>query len=190
MPRTTCERSATGLDEAAATIGLDEATATTGHEDRSQLTSVDEKVHDNLERQSPTDTGTGDDACFKTELCAYYPNCRKGDACSFAHGRGELRARPRTINWKTSPCRFPPGACKYGHRCGYLHEGEERVCVGDQRFVLLSTPHIAALEPRAPPAYWRLGPTFQMSPMGYTVPALAHDFSTMQPQQWLPRFKC
>ena len=177
-------RSATDLDEATATTGHDEATATTGHDDRGQLTSADETVD---ERQPPSEpTDTSDDAsasaCFKTELCAYYPNCRKGDACSFAHGRNELRARPRTSNWKTSSCRYPPGACKYGHRCGYLHQGESKVCVGDQHFLLLSTPPIAALEPRALPTYWRLGPTFHMSPSGYTVPEAV--------QPWAPNFQC
>jgi len=63
---------------------------------------------------------------FKTEMCRSWTTlgwCTYGNRCSFAHGRAELRLRPkRNSRYKTKPCmKFLAGDCRYGSRCSFVH---------------------------------------------------------------------
>jgi hypothetical protein len=153
---------------------VDEAGSTSA--EHSQCTLTNARTDDNHEPSATRDHAR----CFKTELCSHFStgNCRFGDACSFAHGVAELRARPRSSRWKTSLCWFPPGACKYGARCRYLHRGESKVCVGDQQF-LISSPPFAAHESDIPPIFWHASIGSFGLPMGHH--AFAHAFSGALP---------
>jgi len=63
---------------------------------------------------------------FKTELCrswVKYGLCPYRENCRFAHGRAQLRMRPK-LHWKykTELCKkFLAGYCPYGSRCNFIH---------------------------------------------------------------------
>jgi len=63
---------------------------------------------------------------FKTELCRSWVKfglCPYRENCRFAHGRAELRMRPK-LHWKykTELCKkFLAGYCPYGSRCSFVH---------------------------------------------------------------------
>lgn len=68
-------------------------------------------------------------ACQKTKLCAFFLHgeCPKGNECTFAHGREELRAMPDLSRTKPCPRMLKVGWCSLGHMCSYAHyEGELR----------------------------------------------------------------
>jgi len=63
---------------------------------------------------------------FKTEMCrswAKFGLCPYNENCRFAHGREELRVRPRPHwKYKTEMCKkFLAGYCPYGPRCNFVH---------------------------------------------------------------------
>jgi len=63
---------------------------------------------------------------FKTEMCrswAKFGLCPYGENCRFAHGREELRVKPRPHwKYKTEMCKkFLAGFCPYGSRCSFVH---------------------------------------------------------------------
>jgi len=67
----------------------------------------------------------------KTRLCKFFARgeCSRGDACSFAHGRRQLRAQPDF--WRSQQCFdfVKHGTCAYGMDCRYAHSVEE-LCSG------------------------------------------------------------
>jgi len=67
---------------------------------------------------------------FKTEMCRSWTEfgiCPYGNICRFAHGHGELRARPKPHKYKTEMCKkFLAGYCPYGSRCCFVHNPRER----------------------------------------------------------------
>jgi len=67
---------------------------------------------------------------FKTEICrswAKFGLCPYGLSCRFAHGRGELRLRPKPHwKYKTEMCtKYLSGYCPYGSRCYFVHKPNE-----------------------------------------------------------------
>lgn len=64
----------------------------------------------------------------KTELCKTFSLglvCPYGNACSFAHGRSELRSKVLVpTRYKTTKCRdfHKVGYCKFGSRCQFIHK--------------------------------------------------------------------
>jgi len=82
-------------------------------------------------------TGTSESAqdnhmLDKTKLCKFFPlgRCRRGQACSFAHGAHQLRAKPDLF--KTQMCLdlLATGVCDFGENCKYAHgEAELRGAV-------------------------------------------------------------
>lgn len=84
-------------------------------------------------------------ALAKTELCLNFKktgHCAYGDKCYFAHGKSDLRSRPRVATYKSQPCPDPVRsnnkACQYATRCHFCHPGEtlRRVgsCPSDQYY--------------------------------------------------------
>jgi len=74
---------------------------------------------------------------FKTEICrswAKFGLCPYGLSCRFAHGRGELRVRPKPHwKYKTEMCKkYLSGYCPYGSRCYFVHNPTEAMLVGDR----------------------------------------------------------
>jgi len=68
---------------------------------------------------------------YKTEICRSYAEfglCRYGKSCRFAHGRGELRVKPKPHwKYKTAMCKkFLAGYCPYGSRCNFVHMPHEQ----------------------------------------------------------------
>jgi len=68
---------------------------------------------------------------FKTEMCRSWSTfglCPYGESCRFAHGRCELRVRPRPHwKYKTQLCKkFLAGYCPYGSRCSFVHMPNEQ----------------------------------------------------------------
>lgn len=62
----------------------------------------------------------------KTEMCRYFEQgmCRRGEACSFAHGTDELQVRPNFTN--TTMCIFwAKNRCNKGDACEFAHGKEE-----------------------------------------------------------------
>lgn len=61
------------------------------------------------------------EAFKKTTICKYFPNCRLGSACRFAHTSEELRARPQLT--KTRMCAgYYDGRCRRpASECGFAH---------------------------------------------------------------------
>lgn len=61
------------------------------------------------------------DMFFKTELCKFFPNCSKGEACPYAHTRIELQARPDLYKttlcwaWRRNQCPLNSAECKFAH---------------------------------------------------------------------------
>lgn len=71
-------------------------------------------------------------ALYRTELCHLFAekgHCQYGDGCAFAHGKEELRYRPRHPKHKTQLCRLyhsqGKSTCPYGQRCRFIHDLEE-----------------------------------------------------------------
>jgi len=67
-----------------------------------------------------------DHKLFKTEMCRGWMelgSCTYGNRCCFAHGRHELRIKPkRHWKYKTKLCtKFLSGYCPYGSRCCFVH---------------------------------------------------------------------
>jgi len=72
---------------------------------------------------------------FKTEICrswAEFGLCPYGSSCRFAHGRGELRLRPKPHwKYKTEMCKkYISGYCPYGSRCYFVHKPDEAIISG------------------------------------------------------------
>eukprot|EP00445_Apocalathium_hangoei_P036894 CAMPEP_0203952910 /NCGR_PEP_ID=MMETSP0359-20131031/86422_1 /ASSEMBLY_ACC=CAM_ASM_000338 /TAXON_ID=268821 /ORGANISM="Scrippsiella Hangoei, Strain SHTV-5" /LENGTH=275 /DNA_ID=CAMNT_0050886043 /DNA_START=129 /DNA_END=956 /DNA_ORIENTATION=- len=59
----------------------------------------------------------------KTKFCKYFVKgaCARGDACTYAHGKRELRPKP--ILYRTGLCLdfLNNGNCQYGEKCRYAH---------------------------------------------------------------------
>ncbi|KAJ1674638.1 hypothetical protein EV182_002865 [Spiromyces aspiralis] len=108
---------------------------------------------------------------YKTELCSSWTRngqCRYGNKCRFAHGKCELRERPRHHRYRTKLCRnfTAKGYCPYGDRCDFIHaraEGDGLASAHDQHRdsiiapKLLGYPHAARSADAAPTARvpWR-----------------------------------
>jgi hypothetical protein len=50
---------------------------------------------------------------FKTRRCKFFPRCKHGIKCKFAHSLAELRNFPQQ-------CHFGP-ECRHGTRCRFVH---------------------------------------------------------------------
>jgi len=71
---------------------------------------------------------------LKTEICrswAQFGMCQYGLNCHFAHGRGELRVKPKPhFRYKTEMCKkFLAGYCPYGSRCCFVHHPNEAMII-------------------------------------------------------------
>lgn len=75
----------------------------------------------------------------KTRLCKFFRKgqCTRGEACTFAHGRRQLRPQPNL--YRTQPCIdfLKTGGCSFGDGCRYAHHLEE---VRPVRFMVLPGP--------------------------------------------------
>mmetsp|Transcript_94867 Transcript_94867/g.245609 ORF Transcript_94867/g.245609 Transcript_94867/m.245609 type:complete len:248 (-) Transcript_94867:139-882(-) len=62
----------------------------------------------------------------KTGLCRYHlrKSCNKGNACPFAHGRGELQPLPDLQRTKCCPEMLKGGVCRKS-QCRYAHSASE-----------------------------------------------------------------
>uniref|UniRef100_A0A0N4ZYQ8 C3H1-type domain-containing protein n=1 Tax=Parastrongyloides trichosuri TaxID=131310 RepID=A0A0N4ZYQ8_PARTI len=66
------------------------------------------------------------DIFFKTKLCHHFERngeCPRSYKCCYAHGKNELRKRPRSDykNIKKVCLYFKKGYCKYGEKCKFVH---------------------------------------------------------------------
>jgi hypothetical protein len=65
---------------------------------------------------------------WKTELCRFYPKCRKGDLCPFAHTDLEVKDRPNLTKtslcaaWSKNCCPFLASECKFAHGSSQLRK--------------------------------------------------------------------
>lgn len=65
---------------------------------------------------------------WKTELCRFYPKCRKGDMCPFAHTDLEVKERPNLTKtslcaaWSKNCCPFLASECKFAHGSSQLRK--------------------------------------------------------------------
>lgn len=72
---------------------------------------------------------------YKTELCKNFEEtgkCNYGKKCEFAHGKMELKEKPKTLNnprYKSTACSmfFDDGYCPYGRRCIFKHDERESI---------------------------------------------------------------
>jgi len=57
----------------------------------------------------------------KTQICRFFPQCRNGASCSFAHSEEELRPTPNftktrmCAGWADGRCALDPSQCKFAH---------------------------------------------------------------------------
>lgn len=68
-----------------------------------------------------------DKLLYKTELCEKFEangSCPYGEKCLFAHGKSELRRKPREKQRQNLLCKnyMMTGKCPYGKRCLFRHE--------------------------------------------------------------------
>jgi len=63
----------------------------------------------------------------KTRLCKFYAKgkCKRGQACTFAHGEVEVQAQPDFFRTQLCVDFVRSGACKAGSRCSYAHDPQE-----------------------------------------------------------------
>lgn len=63
----------------------------------------------------------------KTRMCRFFRKglCRRGEACTFAHGQRQLRPQPDL--WRTQWCMdfVAQGSCRFEDGCRYAHSDEE-----------------------------------------------------------------
>jgi hypothetical protein len=65
---------------------------------------------------------------WKTELCRFYPKCRKGDLCPFAHTDIEVKERPNLtktslcVAWTKGCCPLSASECKFAHGTSQLRK--------------------------------------------------------------------
>jgi len=66
-------------------------------------------------------------ALEKTKLCKFYDSgrCKLGLACTFAHGRHQLRPQPRLFRTQLCSGFVAAGGCRYGEECRFAHSLEE-----------------------------------------------------------------
>jgi len=63
---------------------------------------------------------------FKTKICPHFieGNCRRGDACNYAHSQTELKGVPNLK--KTRICQlYQIGKCNMGNLCSFAHGDQE-----------------------------------------------------------------
>jgi len=80
------------------------------------------------EEDAPTAEGSAlqPDLLGKTKLCKFWSRgqCERGQKCSFAHGRTELRSKPKLF--RTELCfDFGTTGCRYGDMCKFAHDDKE-----------------------------------------------------------------
>mmetsp|Transcript_108140 Transcript_108140/g.272052 ORF Transcript_108140/g.272052 Transcript_108140/m.272052 type:complete len:197 (-) Transcript_108140:183-773(-) len=57
----------------------------------------------------------------KTRPCRFFPNCKHGTSCPFAHSQDELRPGPNftktrmCAGWADGRCKLDPSKCKFAH---------------------------------------------------------------------------
>ncbi len=74
---------------------------------------------------------------YKTELCKRWlemGQCSRGSACTFAHGRAELRRADAPVSKRrTIPCKnfWKHGYCRYGSRCAFIHRRPDPASMTD-----------------------------------------------------------
>jgi hypothetical protein len=74
---------------------------------------------------------------YKTELCRRWlemGQCSRGPACTFAHGRAELRRADAPVSKRrTIPCKnfWKHGYCHYGSRCAFIHRHPDPASTAD-----------------------------------------------------------
>eukprot|EP00443_Scrippsiella_acuminata_P017211 CAMPEP_0115178468 /NCGR_PEP_ID=MMETSP0270-20121206/5916_1 /TAXON_ID=71861 /ORGANISM="Scrippsiella trochoidea, Strain CCMP3099" /LENGTH=250 /DNA_ID=CAMNT_0002591431 /DNA_START=81 /DNA_END=833 /DNA_ORIENTATION=+ len=57
----------------------------------------------------------------KTRPCRFYPRCKNGATCPFAHGEKELRTSPNftktrmCAGWADGRCKLDPNVCRFAH---------------------------------------------------------------------------
>lgn len=78
--------------------------------------------------EQPPHGGASEPGIFeKTRMCKFHVRgrCNRGKACTFAHGRAELHARPDL--YRTTWCldMLNTGRCPAGNRCKFAHTPEE-----------------------------------------------------------------
>jgi len=75
----------------------------------------------------PLATAQETHALDKTRLCKFFRRgqCTRGEACTFAHGKRQLRAQPDL--YRTQPCIdfAKTGSCSFGAGCRYAHSADE-----------------------------------------------------------------
>eukprot|EP00429_Kryptoperidinium_foliaceum_P044595 CAMPEP_0176110600 /NCGR_PEP_ID=MMETSP0120_2-20121206/55537_1 /TAXON_ID=160619 /ORGANISM="Kryptoperidinium foliaceum, Strain CCMP 1326" /LENGTH=537 /DNA_ID=CAMNT_0017444807 /DNA_START=69 /DNA_END=1683 /DNA_ORIENTATION=+ len=104
-----------------------------------QVRMVDEDAHWVLQqlavqhdegREALEDEAIDSRQLEKTKLCRFWAKgqCGRGDQCTFAHGRVQLRPQPDL--YRTKLCvHYLSGGCNHGDRCRYAHgDTEVRPC--------------------------------------------------------------
>jgi len=74
----------------------------------------------------PAKNGLNSGMFFKTKICPHFieGNCRRGDACNYAHSHTELKGVPNLK--KTRICQlFQIGKCNMGNSCSFAHGDQE-----------------------------------------------------------------
>eukprot|EP00443_Scrippsiella_acuminata_P019102 CAMPEP_0115244536 /NCGR_PEP_ID=MMETSP0270-20121206/40035_1 /TAXON_ID=71861 /ORGANISM="Scrippsiella trochoidea, Strain CCMP3099" /LENGTH=77 /DNA_ID=CAMNT_0002659669 /DNA_START=298 /DNA_END=528 /DNA_ORIENTATION=+ len=63
----------------------------------------------------------------KTKICKYYVKgrCKRGEACSYAHGKEQLLARPDLYRTQLCIDYTVAGACQAGDTCRFAHGAED-----------------------------------------------------------------
>ncbi|KAJ5076088.1 protein tis11 [Anaeramoeba ignava] len=95
------------------------------HSSPKQQSQLNSNSFDRRKNPLPNETFIQDDL-YKTELCRSWEEtgtCKFGDSCRFAHGKSELRSKPRHPKYKTQICKafHTTGFCPYGKRCRFIH---------------------------------------------------------------------
>jgi len=63
----------------------------------------------------------------KTKLCKFFAKglCRRGHACTFAHGKRQIRPQPDLFRTQMCNDFISSGFCRFGDTCRYAHSSEE-----------------------------------------------------------------
>jgi len=116
----------------------------------------------------------------KTRPCSFYAKgrCKRGQACSFAHGDEDLRPQPDFFRTQLCVEFFRDGSCSFGMSCRYAHSPQEiRRSNVPRKRVAPTQEHVKAPAPAVPSA---LQPRRQVESLEAQIRALQAELQARQ----------
>jgi len=106
---------------------VDDQSKSTGHAHNFRHADVDDQSNSTGLAHNVRHADVDDQLLGKTKLCKFWSrgHCSRGRACTFAHGRKELREQPNLFRTELCFEFMSTGTCYHGAACKYAHNERE-----------------------------------------------------------------